>query len=203
MRDLDELRIVRTGVCVPDDQVAVRKLLQGCNPEEADAGKLIIVETSDDRAHGVYLYDTVIVAATNQSIPILKTDGTEDVCSVAIMTALFRPAGEIEFVGPHDSAGLIVLPHDAIALVCNEVVAIVELSHKPRIAVGVRMVYGDRRFVNDIALAVYLDNAPVACFGNHRQPVLQPLEPVDLDARGTPLYWLAVPLPDQCLWRQH
>src|SRR5687768_7798105 len=41
---LDELRVIRPGVAVADDDVAVRQDVQGRYPGERDAGQLLLVD---------------------------------------------------------------------------------------------------------------------------------------------------------------
>ena len=110
---------------------------------------------------------------------------------------------KINLVLPDDLALVIVLTDAAHALVCDEVVAIVQLPDAAGITVRVRGFDGERDFLDNLALFVYLDNALVARLGDHGQAVFETLEPVDLDATGVGSDGLALPLPDHLLVLGH
>ena len=63
----------------------------------------------------------------------------------------------------------------------DEVGSLRRLAHQSRVAVVVGLVHLERRLGMNLALAVDLDDAPVAGLGDHRQPVVEALEAVNLD----------------------
>ena len=109
--DLEQLGVLRPGVGVADDQVAVGQELQSRDPSEPDARQLVVPQAPDDLALGVDLNDAVAVAGGDQGVAVGLADRAEDLDPVPFGTVARRAgsAREVELVAPDDLALGIVL----------------------------------------------------------------------------------------------
>jgi hypothetical protein len=65
--------------------------------------------------------------------------------------------------------------------VADQVVPVVQLAGQPGVAVGARLVHRQLHLLDQLPVLVHLDDPGRAALGDHRVPVGQPLERVDLD----------------------
>ena len=85
-RDLDQLWILRSGVRVSKDEVAIRKHLERRYPGQGDSWKFLLVDTPDNLAFAGNLENAIVVPAGDQRIAVLQPNRAKDARAVTFWT---------------------------------------------------------------------------------------------------------------------
>src|SRR5882672_8058100 len=114
------------------------------------------------------------VAAADERVAVREPRGAEDGIAKRFraVAAFALLAEQWHFVLPNDFPSAVVFAHHSVALVCYEVMAVGNLAHEPRVAVGAWMVHLQFDLVLNLPVLVHLDDARRAGLDDHRQPVV-------------------------------
>src|SRR5262249_46154781 len=140
-------------------------------------------------------------AAGDHSVAVRQPDGAENRDAVAFRSVAgrIRATVQIHFVSPHHFSGAVIFAQLAVALVTDKVMAVVELAYHAGVPVGVGMINRELDLLDDPTFLVYFDKAGVTALGDQRQPVLQTLIRMNLDATDVTFFRLRFVLPDDLL----
>src|SRR6266542_2801287 len=204
-RDFDELRVFRARVRVAEDQIAVRQQFERRHPRERDARQFFLINAPDDLARGRHLEYAVVVAAGDHSVAVRQPDGAEDRDAVTFRSVAGRSRAtvQIHLVSPNHFSAAVIFAQFAVALVPDKVMAVVELAYHARVPVGVWMINRERDLLDDLTFLVYFKKSGVTALGDQRQPVLQTLIRMNLDATGVTFFRLRFVPPDDLLIAVH
>src|SRR6266545_584218 len=164
-----------------------------------------ILERPDDLLRGRHLEYTVVVAAGDHSVAVRQPDGAEDRDAVTFRSVAGRSRAtvQIHLVSPNHFSGAVIFAQLAVALVTDKVMAVVELAYHARVPVGVWMINRERDLLDVLTFLVYFKKSGVTALGDQRQPVLQTLIRMNLDATGVTFFRLRFVPPDDLLIAVH
>ena len=182
--NFDELRIIRAGVAVINQDVAGREQLQGSDPGKLDIGQFVLVEAPDDLSGGCDFEYGVSVAGANQGVAVFKSQCGKNLISEGLDT-MSGPAFAVEqwdLVFPCGGAIRTVFANNSGCFVANEEVAIFESADEAGIVVGVGFIDLEWYVSADGLIRGDSEEPCGAGFGNECGAVSESLESMDFDA---------------------
>lgn len=181
--DLDDLRVVGSGVTIAEAEVAVRELFDGGDPSEGDAGEIILLDLPDDLLRRRDLKEAVAVAGGDEGVAILQPDRSEAFAAEGLgpMTAgrCLAEEGDGEF--PHDLSVGVILFHDLVGFVGDEVMAVVESADEAGVGMGVGFGNDEGQGLDDGFVRGDFEEATGSGLDDEGVPVFETLVGMDLD----------------------
>ena len=145
------------------------------------------------------------VAGADERVAIRESHGAEERVAprLGAVAALLGLVEQRHLELPNHLARRVILAHETVGLMRDEIRAGGGLADEPRVAVGVGLVQLELHLALNLAVLVHLDDAARAGLGDHREAVLDALEGVHLDALAlVAVHFAGVVFPHDLLVRR-